>query len=152
MTYHVALLEHEFQPFHYLQQQQPITPTVGAQSVFVGYMRDFRSDDADNAVISGMTVTHYPGMTEKQLNTLADELVAQYQLLDLTIAHRVGNVTPTSPLVLIAATAIHRKNAISAVSEALEMLKHRAPFWKQEHIGEGGKKRWVTSNTKNIIQ
>lgn len=153
MAYRVELFDREFQPFEVLQQQQTITPTMGAQSIFVGYMRDFRSDDADNATISGMTITHYAGMTEKHLTTLAAELVDNYKLLDLLIAHRVGEVEPTSPLVLIAATAVHRANAIEAVSEGLETLKHRAPFWKQEHIGEmGEKRRWVSANTDNKIQ
>lgn len=152
LSYRVLLLDDEFQPLDYLQQQA-ITLGVGAQSVFVGYMRDFRSDDADNATIAGMTITYYPGMTEKQLATLAAELTKQYKLLDLTIVHRVGDVKPTSPLVLIAATAVHRRNAIEAVSEALETLKHLAPFWKQEHIGKNGEqRRWVNSNTNNQVQ
>ncbi|PIE39744.1 MAG: molybdopterin converting factor [Gammaproteobacteria bacterium] len=151
MAYHIALFAHEFQPFDYLQQQQSITSVTGAQSVFVGYMRDFRSDDSDKATITGMTISHYPGMTEKQLDKLAAQLHNDYHLLDLVIAHRVGEVKPTSPLVLVAATAVHRRNAIEAVSEALETLKHRAPFWKQEHLSNG-QSRWVTANTQNHVQ
>lgn len=146
MTYRVQLLETEFQPFELLNQQQTIAPNVGAQSVFVGYMRDFREDTH----VTRMNIAHYPPMTQQHIEQLAAQLIKDFHLHHVYIAHRVGEVYPTSPLVLIAATAAHRANAVRATETALEQLKHTAPFWKKEYHQDG--ENWVESNTKNCIQ
>lgn len=145
MVLHVEIIEQEFEPLIYLAQQQAITPQVGAQAIFVGYMRDFRAE----STVEAMTITHYPPMTEYYLNQQASEIIEKYKLLGLLVTHRVGRVTPTSPLVLISATASHRANATTATQEMLEILKYTAPFWKQEH--SQGHSRWVASNTDNKL-
>lgn len=146
MGIQVTLFEQEFQPFEVLQKQQAITPQIGAQSVFIGYMRDFR----EQYPVDKMTISHYSPMTERYLYTLAEQLTTQYRLLDLYVGHRIGEVYPTSPLVLIAAAASHRANAITATSELLEKLKQSAPFWKKEHHNHHS--HWVSENTQNKIQ
>ncbi len=142
----IELLDSEFNPFEQLQKHQIITKAVGAQSIFVGYMRDFR----EHQHVDKMVIHHYSPMTEQQLNCLAETLSKQYGLLDFYIAHRVGEVFPTSPLVVIAATASHRTNAITAVSKMLEDLKHTVPFWKQEYCNNHS--QWVGANTDNRIK
>lgn len=142
----VEIIEQEFEPLIYLAQRQTITSQVGAQAIFVGYMRDFRAENT----VDAMTITHYPPMTEQHLQRQAAEIIEKYQLLGLLIAHRVGRVTPTSALVLISAIASHRANATTATQEMLEILKYTAPFWKQEHTQ--GRSRWVACNSDNKIQ
>lgn len=144
--YHIELFDTDFQPFDVIQQHQTACPATGAQSVFVGYMRDFREQNH----VDKMFIDHYPPMTEKQLQSMAKQIVKQYGLLDLYVAHRVGNVVPTNPLVVIAATASHRTNAISAVSEMLEKLKYHAPFWKKEY--KNSQANWVAANTDNKLK
>lgn len=142
----VQLFDSHFSPFEAIAKHQILSPAVGAQSIFVGYMRDFREDNT----VERMVITHYSPMTEKQLEKLATNAVAKYQLLDLYIAHRVGTVAPTDTLVVISATASHRTNAITAVSQLLEDLKHTAPFWKKEITH--GQSQWVESNTDNSLR
>lgn len=140
---HIKLIDQEFQPLTYVAKHQIIDPRIGAQAIFVGYMRDFREDNT----VESMTITHYPPMTEQHLEKAVNQLIEQYQLTDLLVAHRIGHVVPTSPLVLIAATASHRANANQAMQDMLETLKYTAPFWKQEH--RNGDSRWVEGNTDN---
>lgn len=147
MAYHVALLDSDFQPFDYLCRHQKITQVVGAQSVFVGYMRDFREDTH----VSRMTISHYPPMTQQHLEQLAEQCVSAFQLIDLLVVHRVGDVVPTNPLVLVAATASHRANAIEAGKQLLEDLKHNVPFWKKEYQNNDKQGTWVEGNSDYLI-
>lgn len=113
----------------------------GATVSFVGTMRDFSEGEA----VEVMTLEHYPGMTEKHLSTICDEAHRRWDILDAFILHRVGELRPNDPIVLVAVWSAHRAAAFEACRYLIEELKSRAPFWKQEHHGQGA--RWVARNT-----
>ena len=113
----------------------------GACASFVGTMRDFNEGED----VRSMFLEHYPEMTENQLGQLAEESVRRHGLLDVLILHRVGEIRPNDPIVLVAAWSAHRKEALGACREIMEMLKSRATFWKKEQLGQG--ERWVERNT-----
>ena len=56
-------------------------------------------------------------------------------------SHRVGVVHPGEDIVLVAAFSAHRKAALDACREMMEILKSTAPFWKKETLAQG--ERWV---------
>jgi molybdopterin synthase catalytic subunit len=114
---------------------------VGACAVFVGSMRDFNEGDA----VSGMLLEHYPGMTERHLERIATEASQRWELEDVLVVHRVGELRPTDPIVLVAAWSAHRKDAFEACRFLMEDLKSKAPFWKKELLESGT--RWVEHNT-----
>ncbi len=114
----------------------------GATTVFVGSMRDFNEGDA----VTHMTLEHYQGMTEKHLEKIVNEALQRWDILDALIMHRVGDIHPNDPIVLVAVWSAHRKEAYEANRFIMEDLKSKAPFWKKEALGEG--ERWVAENTK----
>ena len=114
----------------------------GATTSFVGSMRDFNEGDE----VAKMFLEHYPGMTEKVLEKLCEQAMADYPILDCLILHRVGDILPNDPIVLVAAWSAHRGAAFDAARFLIEKLKTDAPFWKKESISEG--ERWVDKNTK----
>ncbi len=114
----------------------------GAAATFVGTMRDFNEGDE----VRGMTLEHYPGMTEKQLGVIVDEAFEKWSLLDALLLHRVGELKPQEPIVLVAVWSAHRKDAFEACRYIMEALKSRAPFWKREQLDSG--QRWVEKNTE----
>ena len=118
----------------------------GATSVFVGTMRDFNQDDD----VQGMSLEHYPGMTEQQLGKIVAEAEAQWQILDTLVVHRVGNILPEQPIVLVAVWSSHRGDAFDASRFIMEALKSRAPFWKKEWL-VNGQQRWVEKNTDGYM-
>ncbi len=127
------------------EQQQVVgrhSGKMGAAATFVGIMRDFNEGDG----ISGMELEHYPGMTERYLEQIAEEAAIKWELLDTLIYHRVGKLEPDDPIVLVAVWSSHRKEAFEASRWLMEELKSRAPFWKKELL-EGGDSRWVEKNT-----
>jgi len=113
----------------------------GAVISFVGTMRDFNDDHA----VQAMTLEHYPGMTEKHLREICAEAERQWDVLDVLLIHRVGEVRPGDPIVLVAVWSAHRAAAFDACRYLIEELKTRAPFWKKERIQETS--RWVERNT-----
>lgn len=117
--------------------------SYGATAVFVGTLRDFNQGDD----VSNMTLEHYPGMTEKYLEKISADAAARWDLLDTLIVHRVGELHPNDPIVLVAAWSAHRRDAFEASRWLMEELKSRAPFWKKERLSEG-KERWVEKNTE----
>jgi molybdopterin synthase catalytic subunit len=113
----------------------------GAVVSFVGTMRDFN----EGCVVQAMTLEHYPGMTEKNLQRICAEARRQWSILDVLIVHRVGEVRPNDPVVLVAVWSAHRAAAFDACRYLIEALKTRAPFWKREQGHETT--RWVEHNT-----
>ena len=111
----------------------------GATAVFVGTMRDVSQGER----VTAMTLEHYPGMTEKQLEAICREAAARWEILDSLVVHRCGVLAPDEPIVLVAVWAAHRDPAFAACRHIIDALKTRAPFWKREETASGP--RWVES-------
>ena len=141
----VEILHSAFDPWVYLSEhQQRATDRVGqfgATAVFVGTMRDFNEDQS----VKAMLLEHYPGMTENYLEKISREAVQRWGLLDSLIVHRVGQLLPGEPIVLVAVWSAHRKAAFEASRYLMEELKSKAPFWKKEQLE--GRARWLRGNT-----
>ena len=114
----------------------------GATSVFIGSLRDFNQGQK----VSGMTLEHYPGMTEAYLEKISAEANARWDLLDSLVIHRFGPLALGEPIVLVAVWSAHRDAAFSACRYLIDELKTRAPFWKQESIPGG--LRWVEEESR----
>ena len=143
---HVELRSESFDPWQLMGewQQKSLQDRArsGATAVFVGTMRDFNEGDD----VVGMFLEHYPGMTERQLETIAGDAAKTWSLDDVCIVHRVGRIHPAEAIVLVAVWSPHRAEAFSACRHIMEVLKHQAPFWKKETLADGSS-RWVEKNT-----
>ena len=116
---------------------------VGALASFVGLVRDAN----DGAAVSGMTLEHYPGMTEKALEDICGEAHSRWDLIDTLVIHRVGALRPGDRIVLVGVSSAHRGEAFAACEFIIDYLKTRAPFWKREDTPEGA--RWVEARASD---
>lgn len=112
-------------------------PRVGAVVSFLGTVRDMN----DGSQVKGMTLEHYPGMTEKALQEILDQAKARWDIYQTLVIHRVGQLLPEDQIVLVAVTSAHRGEAFAACEFIMDYLKTAAPFWKKEDTPEGA--RWV---------
>ena len=112
-------------------------PRVGAVVSFLGTVRDMN----DGSQVKGMTLEHYPGMTEKALQEILDQAKARWDIYQTLVIHRVGPLLPEDQIVLVAVTSAHRGEAFAACEFIMDYLKTAAPFWKKEDTHEGA--RWV---------
>ena len=139
------LLDTPFDPWAWLSQYETDRSggagRYGATAVFVGTMRDFNEGES----VTGMFLEHYPGMTERSLEALRSQAHRRWLLDDSLIVHRVGELHPGDPIVLVAVWSAHRKDAFEASRWLMEQLKSKVPLWKKERLREGH--RWVEKNT-----
>lgn len=112
-------------------------PRVGAVASFVGVVRDVN----DDATVAAMTLEHYPGMTEKSLEAIVEQARSRWNVYEILVIHRIGELHPTDPIVLVVVTSAHRGDAFAACQFVMDYLKTDAPFWKKEATPEGA--RWV---------
>ena len=111
---------------------------VGAVVTFTGVVRG----GGDGEPLRAMTLEHYPGMTERELERVEAEAGRRWPLQASLIVHRVGVLEPGDNIVLVVTASAHRQAAFEAASFLMDYLKTRAPFWKKE-IGADGAERWV---------
>ncbi|WP_027611704.1 molybdopterin synthase catalytic subunit MoaE [Pseudomonas sp. URIL14HWK12:I6] len=112
-------------------------PRVGAVVNFIGYVRDLNIGQSVNELF----LEHYPGMTEKALERIADEARERWPLLGVEIVHRVGALAVSEPIVFVGVSSKHRHMAFEACAFIMDVLKTHAPFWKRENTAQGS--HWV---------
>ena len=117
--------------------------SVGAIAAFIGTVRDIN----DEAAVSGLTLEHYPGMTEAALQAIVDEAQRRFAIRDALVVHRVGALAPGDQIVLVAVSSAHRGVAFDACEFVMDSLTTRAPFWKKERVGNG--ERWVEARASD---
>ncbi|KJG38954.1 molybdopterin synthase catalytic subunit [Photobacterium angustum] len=110
---------------------------AGAVVTFIGKVRDFNQGDA----VTGLSLEHYPGMTEKSLQEIVDQACQRWPLLKTRVIHRVGDLALGDQIVFVGVTSAHRGAAFEACEFIMDFLKTRAPFWKKEQTPE--QSRWV---------
>jgi molybdopterin synthase catalytic subunit len=116
---------------------------VGAVAVFIGTVRDIN----DDASVRTLTLEHYPGMTEKALTAIVDEAKSRFDVYEIGVIHRVGELAPTDPIVFVGVTSAHRGTAFDACRFVMDYLKTKAPFWKKETTSQG--ERWVEARASD---
>ena len=112
-------------------------PRIGAIASFIGVVRDMNEGDS----VAGMTLEHYPGMTEKSVEQIITQASERWQVMDALVIHRIGTLKPLDQSVLVVVSSAHRGDAFAACEFIMDFLKTQAPFWKKEQTGKGA--RWV---------
>ncbi len=110
---------------------------IGAIVSFTGTVRD----TAKGETITEMTLEHYPGMTEKELERIEKEANERWPLQASLIIHRYGPMKPGENIVLVVTASPHRQAAFEAAEFLMDFLKTNAPFGKKEAGPDGGD--WV---------
>ncbi|WP_047309900.1 molybdenum cofactor biosynthesis protein MoaE [Rhodopseudomonas palustris] len=116
---------------------------IGAVVSFTGLCRGVEGDDT----VTALTLEHYPGMAEEEIQRHADEAVERWPITALTIIHRVGRLVPGDNIVLVLAASAHRQAAFAAAEFLMDYLKANAPFWKREE--RSGESRWVEAHSRD---
>ena len=115
---------------------------MGAIVSFTGIVRDLESGD-----LQGMDIEHYPGMTERALEKIANDALARWDLGDVLIIHRFGMMRPQEMIMMVATASKHRKDAFESADFLMDYLKSRAPFWKNEQSATSHD--WVASKQED---
>lgn len=105
----------------------------GAVLLFCGVVRNH---DRGRAVV-GLTYESYQEMAVEKLRKICEEVSSQFEVGDIAVTHRVGELGIGEASVGIAVAAPHRDAAYKASREVIERLKREVPIWKREHYADG---------------
>ena len=106
---------------------------IGAVSTFIGYVRNKNNDKK----VSSIYLDVYPAMAQKSLKEIVNKAKKKWNLLEVLIIHRYGELKIGEKIVLVATFSQHRHDSIQACTFIMDFLKKKAPFWKKENYDNG---------------
>jgi molybdopterin synthase catalytic subunit len=116
------------------------SPSNGAIAVFLGTVRS-RNDGRE---VTGIEYSAYTEMAEKEMLRILDEAAQKFDLGDMVIEHRVGELRIGDASIAVAVAHPHRHAALDALRYIVDQTKARAPIWKLEHYADGTRE-WVNA-------
>jgi len=114
-----------------------VKDTNGAVVTFLGTTRD----NFEGKRVITLEYEAFEEMAVKKLEEIRQGLMAEFQIEDMAIAHRIGRVDIGQISLVVAVASPHRKEAFLACHEAVDRLKATVPIWKKEIYEDGS--RWV---------
>ena len=133
----IRVSETPFDPVAELQGFERAAEGAGAIVTFLGKVRA-KADDDD---VRALHLEHYPGVTERTIADIEREAHERWAIEHTLIVHRVGEMHPGEPIVLVCVAAAHRRVAFEAADFLMDYLKTEAMFWKKEM--RGGSEAWI---------
>ncbi|MEM3252482.1 MAG: molybdenum cofactor biosynthesis protein MoaE [Thermoplasmata archaeon] len=101
---------------------------TGAIVTFTGIVRKLDK----NKNIQRLDYECYREMAMLELNKIVDSAKSKFDILDISVIHRIGSISPQENVVGIVVTASHREDAFKACSFVIDEIKKSVPIWKKE--------------------
>jgi molybdopterin synthase catalytic subunit len=117
----------------------------GASILFVGTVRDVN----DGRAVSGIEYAAYESMAMRELESIVSEAAARFDVSDIVVEHRIGQLGLGDASVVIAAAHAHRAQAYDASRFVIEEIKRRVPIWKREKYVDGTR-QWVDPTVRRV--
>ncbi|KJV11030.1 molybdenum cofactor biosynthesis protein MoaE [Elstera litoralis] len=133
-----------FEPGAELSQFTQNASAAGAIVSFTGLVR---GQDHAGRALTAMTLEHYPGMTEAQVQAITEEAARRWPLQAVLVIHRFGRLAAGEPIVFVATASAHRSAAFEAADFLMDWLKTKAPFWKLEEGAD--RAEWVAAKAED---
>ena len=118
-------------------------PGAGAIATFTGIVRDHTKTPD----LIALTLEHFPGMTEQEIQTIIDQARARWPLQGVRVIHRIGRLRPLENIVFVGTASAHRQAAFDSAAFIMDYLKTQAPFWKKEETSAGAV--WVEAREED---
>ncbi len=141
--HYIAVQQADFDVAHEYAELRNDNRSDGAVVFFTGLVREMNQ----GSQVSGLTLEHYPGMTEKALQQIVADASTRWPVNRVRLIHRVGTLAISDQIVFVGVSSSHREAAFDACYYIMDYLKNRAPFWKKEVTSQG--ERWVEALDKD---
>lgn len=141
-AFDIRVAETAFDPAAELARFTASVPHAGGVVSFLGQVR------ADSGV-EALDIRHYPAMTLPGFRALGETARQRWALDGLLILHRVGEMAPGAPIVLVAGAARHRRDAFAATDFVMDHLKSESWLWKRERTAQGW--RWIEPRAQEHV-
>ncbi len=110
----------------------------GATVLFIGTVRNY----GDNGQVVGMSYEAYVGMAEERIKAIENEAKKKWDVKEVRVVHRVGDLKVGENSITIAISTPHSKDAYEASQFILNKIKQDVPIWKNDWLLDGNTK-WV---------
>ena len=138
MSIEARLEAGQFDPSAELANLIEAASNDGAVVSFVGVARPQSNDGAN---VDRLVLEHHPRLTLKSLEDIAVEAAERFDVSQVRVVHRCGEIGAGEPIVFAAAASPHRRAAFEAADYLMDRLKTEAVFWKREEGPAGAS--WI---------
>ena len=102
----------------------------GGHSIFIGQVR---SDIINGKKVMAIEYSAYEEMVKVEADKIKEAVLTEFSdAKTIDIIHSIGVVKAGEISLFVIVSAGHRKDAIMACSNAVELIKQRLPVWKKE--------------------
>ncbi|MDX1489954.1 MAG: molybdopterin synthase catalytic subunit MoaE [Pseudohongiellaceae bacterium] len=145
----ITVTTEDFDVAQLYQRLRSDADNAGAIATFTGLVREFYEPpkDSDEPRVLSLTLEHYPGMTEKALESIVNDAKERWDVLAAEVVHRVGELKASDQIVFVGVASTHRGDAFAAAEFIMDFLKSRAPFWKKQNTSAG--EYWVEAREQD---
>jgi molybdopterin synthase catalytic subunit len=113
------------------------TSDSGCLVIFIGTVRD----TSKGKEVTGMSLEVYEELATRELEKITDEATEKYNLNEVSVVHRYGDLLIGDNIVFIGVSAGHREQGFRGCRYIIDELKKRVPIWKKEYTENG--EEWV---------
>ncbi|MCO5585962.1 hypothetical protein L7F22_039897 [Adiantum nelumboides] len=106
---------------------------AGAIATFAGTTRN----SFQGRAVVRLEYEAYEAMAIRQMHSICSAARARWPLIAVSCAHRVGLVPIGQESVFVAASSVHRADAIHACHFIIDEIKSSVPIWKKEIYVDG---------------
>lgn len=122
-------------------QKHSSKTTIGAHSIFLGQVR---ADELLGRNVAAIDYTSYKEMALEKMHEIRESIFAKYDLTCMHVYHSLGRVAAGEICLFVFTSSKHRKLAIDACTEVVELIKAELPVWGKE-IFEDESYVWKTN-------
>lgn len=105
--------------------QSVVMEEAGAVADFIGTIRR-------EANLVGLFYECYPEMARQILREIVLEAEKRWSIQEVSVVHRYGWIEVGEPVVVIAVSSAHRREAFAACQFVIDQIKEIVPIWKKE--------------------
>lgn len=110
----------------------------GAVVSFVGIARP---QAKGGEKVERLVLEHHPRLTLRSLEDIAVEAAERFDVSQVRVVHRCGEIAAGEPIIFAGAASPHRRAAFEAADYLMDRLKTEAVFWKREEGPSGAS--WI---------
>ncbi len=116
-----------------IEKVKATSKRIGGIVTFLGTTRDF----SKGRQIKKLVFEHYSEMAIEKLKELRKNALEKFDIIEVSIIHRTGEIGIGENIVLIVVAAEHRKDAFLACTWLIDELKKVVPIWTKEITTDG---------------
>lgn len=102
---------------------------IGAHDIFLGQVR---ADIVNDRIVAAIEYTTYEEMALQKMHEIREAIFDKYALTCMHVYHSLGRVNAGELCLFVFTSAPHRRAAIDACTELVELIKNELPVWGKE--------------------